>query len=210
MARKSQANIYKTESWLKGKRYDLGTFSKNLYELRVNRQIRKRTVENDTGLNQRTITDAESAAKDSKTTDFKNVLVLCNYYDVDIDHLFGIIKESTHDMAFICKKTGLSEEVIQEIQGMTADRRKLLEVLITETSLLDWIYDYVMTDTKRDGIMYQKDLKTIGFAKVIQNEFIPLPDNASDESIKLFDDMRKRALLDEIRDILNSVKQDVF
>ena len=210
MARKSQANIDKTERWLKGGKYDLEVFSRNLHELREKRQIKKRTVENYTGLNQRTITDAESIARDSKTTDFKNVLVLCNYYDVDIDHLFGIIEESTHDMAFICKETGLSEEAVQAIQDMPSDIRTLLELLITKTKLLDWIYDYVMTDTKRDGILYSKVLKTIGFAKVIQNEFIPLPDDASDKSIKLFDDMRKRALLDEIRDILNSVGGDVI
>ena len=74
---------------------------------------------------QQALTDALLKAKFNVTLDtvqnweqgksspsMETLLKLCDFFDCSADYLLGLIEEKTHDLAFICEYTGLSEESI--------------------------------------------------------------------------------------------------
>lgn len=54
-----------------------------------------------------------------KTID--DVLLLCNALDCDLDYFFTDMEEKTHDKAFICEITGLSENAVEILTNLKAN-----------------------------------------------------------------------------------------
>lgn len=46
---------------------------------------------------------------------------LCDFFKCDMDYLFDRIDYETHDLSFICKYTGLSEEAVKVLHYLSAD-----------------------------------------------------------------------------------------
>lgn len=47
--------------------------------------------------------------------EWRTILKLCDFFDCDMDYLFGRISKKTHDTQFICNEIGLSEEALMNL-----------------------------------------------------------------------------------------------
>lgn len=65
---------------------------------------------------------------------------LCKIFNCDIDYLFGRINCSTHDLAFICNKIGLSEDAVKYLIKIQEEKRlkeTKLETIAPPSNLLE-------------------------------------------------------------------------
>ena len=51
--------------------------------------------------------------------EWKTIEILCDFFECDVDYLFNTIEQTTHDIAFICGYTGLSEETIKNLHYLS-------------------------------------------------------------------------------------------
>lgn len=59
------------------------------------------------------------------------LIELCDFFECDMDYLFGTLDCKTHDMQFIHNKTGLSEEAINELMYI----KTLNDIVVEDTDL---------------------------------------------------------------------------
>lgn len=52
--------------------------------------------------------------------------LLCDFFKCDIDYLFGRIDYETHDLAFICEYTGLSEDAAKVLHYLSRDNLNVI------------------------------------------------------------------------------------
>lgn len=69
-------------------------------------------------VNLKTVQNWEQGISNPST---EKLIQVADLLDCDLDYLIGKIKETTHDNAFIRQETGLSEEAIIRLKGMTEE-----------------------------------------------------------------------------------------
>lgn len=67
--------------------------------------------------------------KEPNTPPAETLIEICKFFDCDMDHLFDNISEHTHDLAFICEYTGLSEETVIYLHDINQARKDWIEAL---------------------------------------------------------------------------------
>ncbi len=65
--------------------------------------------------------------------ELNDLIDICNRLNCSVDYLLGNIDETSHDMHFIAKETGLTEQAIRNIQAMWLKRRTSEELLSFES-----------------------------------------------------------------------------
>ena len=132
------------------KEYDVIKFKKKLKEEREKAGLSVNKATSLIGCDHRCIPDWEDLDNE-KLPSFRNLTRLCNYYQCDIDYLFGNLDEKNHTHAFICKETGLSEGAVKILCSLQSDpdqdhapERKL--VIDTINALLENTVNQEMID----------------------------------------------------------------
>ena len=107
------------------------------------------------GINLKTIMNSEQGrAKPNLDT----LLVLCDFYDCDLDFLTGRIDHKTHDAAFVCEYTGLSERAVSRLHAWNKKAwagiglSQFLSVLVENTAfstVLSRIQKYLVPPTRQ-------------------------------------------------------------
>lgn len=67
------------------------------------------------GVNYKTVQGWENEKRPSLPS-LDNLLVICEKFDCDLDHLIGRLPEQTHDIQFIHDQTGLTGDAVKKLQ----------------------------------------------------------------------------------------------
>lgn len=68
-----------------------------------------------------TIDSVKNWEQGKSTPEWRTILKLCDFFDCDMDYLFGRISKKTHDTQFVCDETGLSESAVLKLKSFTYD-----------------------------------------------------------------------------------------
>lgn len=79
-----------------------------------------------------------------KVPEIKTIERLCAEFGCEPDYLLGRMENSTHDIQFICKQTGLSEDAVLALGRLKEDRAaiQVLDFLLTNQVVLEKIMLY--------------------------------------------------------------------
>lgn len=103
-------------------------FGGRLKQERKKRGLRQEDLSTELNMAASTIKNWEQGRTWPEMPDF---IRLCNFFDCDLDYLVGRLDEKTHDLAYICSKTGLSErtatafikepEIVEALNSLDTD-----------------------------------------------------------------------------------------
>ena len=123
--------------------------------------------------------------------------IICNTVNCDIDYLFGKIETLTHDTAFICDKTGLSEKAVQiltaaknvdDYNGSFSEPvikySDIVSLFISSVNIFEiekavenyqvfkmYQLDGIKKDEDYEDVKHQKELGLIANRGILQREF---------------------------------------
>lgn len=129
--------------------YKAINLKKRIIEKRLEKGISVNKATKEIDCDHRCIPDWEDLSND-KLPSLHNLIKLCNYYECDIDYLFGNLDYKTHTNKFICETTGLSETAVNRLVKLNnpdlepdtiSDRKAECElVLDTINKLLEYTF----------------------------------------------------------------------
>ena len=98
-------------------KYDVRKLKGKLRELWLDSGLTQKELAKETRINEKTLNnalnpDSTNASDEPIYPDLKTLIKLCDYFDSDIDSLFGVLDYSKHDTKFICEYTGLTEDSV--------------------------------------------------------------------------------------------------
>ena len=93
--------------------------------------------------------------------ELQTIWKLCEIFNCDIDYLFGRINCSTHDLAFICNKIGLSEDAVKyliDIQEKKQQAETELKTIAPPSNLLEEDHENKLRKGIEDKHVFQTAL----------------------------------------------------
>ena len=90
----------------------------------------------------RSLETVQNWEQDKKYPPMKTFLELCDFLKCDADYLAGRIEQKTHDLTFLCAKTGLSPEAIQALADIKSgpfggDDMHLVSIILSSVKFKD-------------------------------------------------------------------------
>lgn len=110
-------------------------FCKRLKEIRKKRQETQQELADNTGLSRSTIASYETGAS---IPDIEIAAILAAHLEVSVDYLIGIENNTTHDLKFICDKTGLSEISVKRLMHYKSNEAAYGEDLLGLDTLITY------------------------------------------------------------------------
>lgn len=118
------------------------------------------------------------------TPNVKTLIELCDFFECDMDYLFGTLDCKKHDIQFIHNETGLSETAIKELELLSAKASvfeeeqydlNTINVLIKQlsnksTSIIHWITIYLCSKGLEKDLWYYTESGTISPKKFHSTE----------------------------------------
>ena len=78
------------------------------------------------------------------------LIELCDFFECDMDYLFGTLDCKTHDVQFIHEYIGLSEEAIKRLHGFTSYYQGKIRLAVIDFFLQDIRFSHGLTDMIND------------------------------------------------------------
>lgn len=108
---------YKQEQKLKYSK-QLQTLKKNIREIRREQGFRSAdSLARELGVHLKTVQGWENL-DNGLWPDLFEMLRVCDLFGIDMDSLLGRIEEPTHEIKFICEKTGLSANAVEKLMSL--------------------------------------------------------------------------------------------
>ena len=191
-------------------KYDITKLKENLKkERKEQNKTQKEVIEgvkNEIGL--KALQNIEST-KNNIVPDFATIIALCNYYNCDLDYLFGIMDFTTHDNMFISNTLGVKEKTIKRICSLSEKQKILLEIILNNSKLLDLIETFADLENINDLVL--KTPLRLGKIDATLEQTISMDDNTTLFGVRIKDkDLFRRAYLDKIKTELEGISSKYY